>query len=138
MRMLPIVLAVGVVACASEMPTSAAPSGPVTTITSVARTSDGYALTVRVTNADTGAIAYANNCPGRIEWNTGRDWVSVEDSSICRSTAKAIDPGSSLTFIVDQPLSARGSDVRYVFGWFWLNGNGPGGGESVSAAVTVK
>ena len=138
MRCVSILFLIVLAGCSADLLPSSTGGAVSTTITSVVKTDSGVTLSVNVTNSDTGAIAYSSYCPGVVQRLAG-SWAPISDTpTVCRATAKSIEPGGSVTFVAAESKAAIGYDVRFVFNWLWLNGNGPVGGTSTSQAVNVE
>lgn len=133
----PVAFAILLAGCSSDL---AAPttSGPTTAITAIKSTIEGYVLTVKVTNSDTGEIMYGYPCSGRLERRAESAWHPIFHEGICRGVGRSLAVGQSLTFDVGEPSLDAGSRARYVFEWTWMNGGDGTINESLSAPVVIK
>jgi hypothetical protein len=105
-------------------------------IVGVARGPVGYVVSIKLTNADTGTIAYGPDCPGQLEILRQGRWVPSDSTASCRNSATTVDAGKSrLIELSSQPL-ASGDRVRFTASWIWFNGQ-PTTQRSISSVTQV-
>lgn len=117
-----IMVAVAIAGCsAADMPAGESP-GVVTEVLSVAPDAPGYAVTIRITNADSGEIGYMRGCPGRLQVRRGVVWRNVGDSAgICRTSLHGLGRGRADTLTFRHEPIDRGNAVRFILDWIWVN-----------------
>ncbi len=127
-----------VIGCSSGAPLASTGGGVSVAITSATADSVGYALTLRVTNSDTGSIMLSAYCPGTIEVRARGEWTPAGDDPICPSVATSVDPGHSRILTLRHQGVTTGQVIRFVLQWSWLNGDRYAAAHVASAAVALK
>lgn len=134
-RSVAIVVTTIVAACSAS--NDASPVGNVTTaITGVTHDTAGFMVSIKITNGDTGTIAYGPYCPGQLEVMANGNWAPIDSAAVCRASATTVDAGKSREFsLSSQPLSS-GDHIRFTTNWFWFNG-APTTEQSTSSIAIV-